>query len=421
MLRWLKLTGVGPAPEMEMHFAPRLNVLTGDNGLGKSLFLETIWYALTGSWAGLVALPRPDAEVARIELATHETPSAEINFWKQSPKWDMDEDFRPTSDLVIYARVDGSVAIWDPSRRSSEWDTHGTVFQFSPKEIVEGQDRDEKKVCRGLIEDWVTWQERRPETSSGRAFARLCGILDTLSPNPDAHETIRPADPIRLLTMNAHSVLTMDARTFPTIDTGYGAIPIIHASAAMQRIINLAYLITWAWHEHLHACELFKKQRANSIVFLIDEVENHLHPEWQRRILPALLKVLESLGDGIEVQMHVTTHAPMVLASLEPHWKDDLDELFLFALEDGKVVLRSEEIIARGDATRWLTSHVFGLEWARSVEAQRVLEDARAVMRGEQPQYFKTPEEIDAELERVLPDQDPFWARWTTYMEKSRP
>jgi hypothetical protein len=52
MLQSLKLVGVGPAPEMEMRFAPRLNVLTGDNGLGKSLFLETIWYVLTGNWAG---------------------------------------------------------------------------------------------------------------------------------------------------------------------------------------------------------------------------------------------------------------------------------------------------------------------------------------------------------------------------------
>ena len=36
MLEYLHLKNVGPAPEMELQLAPRLNLLTGDNGLGKS-------------------------------------------------------------------------------------------------------------------------------------------------------------------------------------------------------------------------------------------------------------------------------------------------------------------------------------------------------------------------------------------------
>lgn len=36
MLKLLHLKNVGPAPEMKMALAPRLNLITGDNGLGKS-------------------------------------------------------------------------------------------------------------------------------------------------------------------------------------------------------------------------------------------------------------------------------------------------------------------------------------------------------------------------------------------------
>jgi DNA repair ATPase RecN len=39
MLEYLKLRNVGPAPELEMRFGPRLNLITGDNGLGKSFLL----------------------------------------------------------------------------------------------------------------------------------------------------------------------------------------------------------------------------------------------------------------------------------------------------------------------------------------------------------------------------------------------
>ena len=36
MLERLELKNVGPAPEMALDMAPRLNLITGDNGLGKS-------------------------------------------------------------------------------------------------------------------------------------------------------------------------------------------------------------------------------------------------------------------------------------------------------------------------------------------------------------------------------------------------
>ena len=45
-------------------------------------------------------------------------------------------------------------------------------------------------------------------------------------------------------------------------------------------------------------------------VLLIDEVENHLHPTWQRRVIPALLAHFPGL------QIFATTHSPFVVAGL---------------------------------------------------------------------------------------------------------
>ena len=79
MLKQLKLTNVGPAPGMELAFGPRLNLLTGDNGLGKSFLLDIAWWALTRRWpaeinkrltAGLMATPQAQANgKAAIEFA----------------------------------------------------------------------------------------------------------------------------------------------------------------------------------------------------------------------------------------------------------------------------------------------------------------------------------------------------------------
>ena len=43
MLDRLTLQNVGPAPAMDLQFGDRLNLLTGDNGLGKSFLLDIAW------------------------------------------------------------------------------------------------------------------------------------------------------------------------------------------------------------------------------------------------------------------------------------------------------------------------------------------------------------------------------------------
>ena len=46
-------------------------------------------------------------------------------------------------------------------------------------------------------------------------------------------------------------------------------------------------------------------------ILLIDEIENHLHPTWQRRVIPALKKHFPKL------QIFATTHSPFVVAGLK--------------------------------------------------------------------------------------------------------
>ena len=44
---------------MEIDFKPRMNFLTGDNGLGKTFLLDIAWWVLTRTWAkSAVTSPR---------------------------------------------------------------------------------------------------------------------------------------------------------------------------------------------------------------------------------------------------------------------------------------------------------------------------------------------------------------------------
>ena len=125
----------------------------------------------------------------------------------------------------------------------------------------------------------------------------------------------------------------------------------------------LAYLLVWAWHEHVVNSELIHEKPQHSIVLLIDEMEAHLHPSWQRSIVPAILKVVRALSAKMSTQVIIATHSPLILASVEPFFDEDQDRLFHLYLDyaNNSVQLDHLPFVKRGRADQWLTSEVFGL------------------------------------------------------------
>jgi hypothetical protein len=129
----------------------------------------------------------------------------------------------------------------------------------------------------------------------------------------------------------------------------------------MRRIIALTYLLIWTWQEHLAAAEVRGEPAAQEIVFLIDEIEAHLHPQWQRRIAPAVLKVMDALtGErGSRVQLVAVSHSPLVLASAEPSFDAQKDAWFDLDLEGKEVVLHQRDFVRLGEVSNWLTSEAW--------------------------------------------------------------
>ena len=172
-LQQLKLTQVGPSDEIEIELAPRLNVITGDNALGKTFLLECAWWALTGTWASqYMAQPHPQAATPHITFQIGKAYQPErrqtINFNWKTQSWPTPKDRTVLPGLSIFAQADGSFAIWDPAKldtmrqRNVEDDA---FMHFSPQKIWDGvrKVRYNKTIvmCRGLIEDWLTWQMAR--------------------------------------------------------------------------------------------------------------------------------------------------------------------------------------------------------------------------------------------------------------------
>ncbi|MBF0175807.1 MAG: AAA family ATPase [Magnetococcales bacterium] len=350
MLKRLTLQNVGPAPSMVLQFGERLNLLTGDNGLGKTFLLDIVWWALTRTWpaelnnklsTGMMARPYGTGEASiEFTLSGKTKPvSYTSRFDRPAQTW-AGRGARPAiSGLVIYSQADGSFSVWDSARNS--WRTKGEVatqerqpaYVFTPAELWDGlKGGSGRQLCNGLVADWAGWfkENKLPLTMLTRA-------LSMLSPGP--REVLAPGPLTR--------ISPDDARDIPTLRMPYGQdVPILHASAGMRRIITLCYLLTWVWQEHLSACQLLDISPSRQVVFLVDEIEAHLHPRWQRSIIRALMETLASLGDesGIKagVQLMVATHAPLVLASVEPFFDSAQDAWFDIDLVHGTTPLQDQ-------------------------------------------------------------------------------
>jgi len=380
MLELIHSRNVGPAAEMKMNLAPRLNLITGNNGLGKSFLLDTVWWVLARTWVRGMIVPHPPPAKASIRYEI----SSESEEYGYSSKFDRERQTWAVPrnltfpGLVIYAQDSGGFSTWDPARNYQE---------------------------DGIIADWADWQ-----LEDSKNFALLTAVLEALSPE----ENLEPGPLIK--------VSVADARRHPTLKMPYGHdVPLIHASAGIRRIVALAYLLIWTWQEHLAACELRGDPPAKDIIFLIDEVEAHLHPQWQRRIVPALLSVMDAMtgSHDVSVQLLVVTHAPLVLASVEPHFDSDRDRMFSLDLVDHTVRLEEQPYIRRGEVGNWLVG-TFGLEEPRSLESEQAIAAAQTVASNPAPSS-EAIETADQGLRKAgLPDIDPFWVRWGYFKEQQK-
>lgn len=396
----IRLLHVGPAEQLDLEFGSRLTLIAGDNGLGKSFLLDAAWWAITTTWAAHEAFPLLASEPTQPRISygiindrgAHLEGTAKFD-WK-TRRWNADVDMPSVAALKIYSRVDGSFVIADERRAalSDETGSLASVFRLSAAEVWDGK----PKVIEGLVRDWVSWQFGLESGS----FELLRRVLEHLSPEEGL--TLEPSTPVRI---------KGDARQIPTIRQIYGDVPILFASAGVQRILLLSYLIIWSWQEHVWASQQIGESPRRRMVIIVDEMEAHLHPKWQRVVLPALMSVGKLMSDELRVQVIAATHSPLVLASVENEFSPESDVLAHLSVEDDAVHLEQVDFYKYGDMSSWLTSPIFGLSHARSKAAERVIEDAKAVQLAEETPLAEVKRTTER-LKRVLAPDDPFWSRW---------
>ncbi len=128
------------------------------------------------------------------------------------------------------------------------------------------------------------------------------------------------ADPSNINVLRLMGINTTDSRNFDSLPHKEQPASGAYADYDDPLPIYLGHLssgtegtllwIRWLALKMVHHYGFERGWASKPAILLIDEIENHLHPTWQRRVIPALLDHFPNL------QIFATTHSPFVVAGL---------------------------------------------------------------------------------------------------------
>lgn len=126
-------------------------------------------------------------------------------------------------------------------------------------------------------------------------------------------------------------------------------------------------LVGWAL---LHNKITFEKELSG--IVMIDEIEQHLHPKWQRKIVTKLKKVFP------KIQFIMTTHSPLIAGNAGKLFGDVYESILFFLSRNEQDVRASKikENLGELGCDQILSSEAFGHIFNTNGELEKVLREA---------------------------------------------
>lgn len=206
-----------------------------------------------------------------------------------------------------------------------------------------------------LVEDYARRRGAFGEDSE-RRLRRVKSVLLGLLPH--AHD-LRVAEPREVRRSRLPKPII-------EVETPYGWVPLAD--------LSLGYRTMIAWTVDL-ASRLFEfypdspNPLAEPAVVLVDEVDLHLHPKWQRALRGHLTERFPN------AQFIVTAHSPLVVQASED------ENIVLLRREGDHVVIDNDVETVRGwRVDQVLTSDLFGLATARPPEYDSLIEERNEIL-----------------------------------------
>jgi len=346
----IEVENIGPFKSLSLDVGPNWNVLLGGNGVGKSSLLRAISLAICGEQAR--------GDIGRLIRAGEGRASVTLTFGKEKLFVELRKaengEYEMKSSPPRPLETIGKLVIGFPALRST---TRAQVPGPRPPTVNRPSSLDLMPLLQGDtdhrfddIKQWIVNLDYQIK----RSMAEGTG-------NPIEESLLKGF-------FHALSRLTKGVELeFAGIDSATNNI-LIRTIDGVVSIDSLSQgtssLISWVGQVMQRQFDVTRDPvRAQNLpcIILVDEIDAHMHPFWQRIMVEELKHLFPS------AQFIVTTHSPLVVAGLSK------EEIFTFNRSQEEIWVRHPPIDTRGlRADQILTSPLFCLDGTRDpiVDAQ---------------------------------------------------
>lgn len=405
-ISFIKATNFKCFKELEFHASPRVNLIAGVNGSGKTSLLEALCVAL-----GCFFIDMPKAnnkrairkEEIRLEggnytkktiveasgTLTRNDTISELLHWSRSISSTFNNDSKHTKEIRergdelanrFYNQEDRTrapiIAFFSTQRLFKD----ASAGKYDPKlGRFNGylNSLDEWGIKKHLT-DWLK------RSTSSRATRQIKEVDQTDNVLQNVETVVRNLL-IHFLNQDANSNLKVYSDEITEeliINFNNNPLPINSYSDGYRNLLWLAIGLTWRASE-LNPWMDYETAITNAEgIVLIDEIDLHLHPKWQSMAIPFLQKTFP------KIQFFITTHSPIVIGN----FKDGT----LYRLEKDSSI-KKIDLVYGEDANQVLREVMDAYE--RPIEVKNLLEEYLLMMEKRQ---FNLPR--FAELRKKLKD-----------------
>lgn len=324
----LSFTDFGPFDNISFDFDRRVNVFTGPNNTGKTSVLLILGELLVYPFAAPEKLFRSISPTWSITYSTRDgikelsgtMPSLvepmldlykSIGYTCLIPAQRSGTDYRasgPSAKIDLEAHVDSLATLLDRARPSEVRAIGYAALRQNIRETMESEDPEfikrrrlilsdptivgDQEIIQKLVDlDYSSYRKKQPE------------IRDVVNKIISFVSEITEGFP-----MTFAGIGEDEGGLFPQMMTPSGVLPVHVLSQGTRSIMH------WLSHLIIGYAEYYdfpKSLEEKPGILIIDEIDAHLHPSWQRRIIPTLLKHFPKL------QIFCSTHSPLMLAGLK--------------------------------------------------------------------------------------------------------
>jgi hypothetical protein len=374
------LENIGPFASLDLRLTKEWNVLLGNNGCGKSTVLRAIAVGLCGAdaklWKGAGALLQTGKNSGSIQLEIGVT-TFRTDLVRDGDKVDV----RSTTITPLQSKQWVAIG-FPPLRGSSLRESTGPsvsgsrypqVDDLEPL-IVGGADSRMDDLKQWVINLSVAAEGTNQKEAAVAAATRskVFEILGALTPGVSCRFS------------------RLDRRNWQVwVQTEDAEIPFGLVSQGTHSVFGWVGALLLRLYETRQSPD---SPESSAALVLVDEIDAHMHPEWQQKLVPALRKLMP------ELQVVATTHSPLIVGSMQP------GEVTRFLRRDDASldVATLDARILNFRADQILTSPAYSLASTRAGSTEDMIERYTSLLSKKEPDD-KERQELE-ELGRKLGD-----------------